>query len=198
MDNITTLRELAGIGHTPSTLANAALVLIDCQNTYRHGLMQLEGVEPALLEAKALLDEARRLGRPVIHIQHDAGTGSPYDIHADIGQIVELVAPREGEVVIVKHYPNAFVQTTLEESLRNLGIQNIILAGFMTHMCIQSTAHGAFNLGFAATVVASATATRTLGLPDGSLLSASQIQTAALAMVRDLYAVVVESASEVF
>lgn len=198
MDNITTLRELAGIGHTPSTLANAALVLIDCQNTYRHGLMQLEGVEPALLEAKALLDEARRLGRPVIHIQHDAGPGSPYDIHADIGQIAEIVAPRDGEVVIVKHYPNAFVQTNLEEVLRNLATQNVILAGFMTHMCIQSTAHGAFNLGFAATVVASATATRTLGLPDGSLLSANQIQTAALAMVRDLYAVVVESASEVF
>lgn len=198
MNNITTLRDLVGIGHTPATLANAALVLIDCQNTYREGLLQLEGVEPALLEAKALLDEARRLGVPVIHVQHDAGAGSPYDIRAEIGQIADIVAPQGDELVITKHYPNAFVNTGLEEALKSRGVQNIVLAGFMTHMCINSTAHGAFNLGFAATIVGNATATRTLSLPDGSLLSANQIQTAALAMTRDLYAVVVETATEVF
>ena len=198
MNNITTLRDLVGIGHTPATLANAALVLIDCQNTYREGLLQLEGVEPALLEAKALLDEARRLGVPVIHVQHDAGAGSPYDIRAEIGQIADIVAPQGDELVITKHYPNAFVNTGLEEALKSRGVQNIVLAGFMTHMCINSTAHGAFNLGFAATIVGNATATRTLSLPDGSLLSANQIQTAALAMTRDLYAVVVEAATEVF
>ncbi len=198
MNNITTLRDLVGIGHTPATLANAALVLIDCQNTYREGLLQLEGVEPALLEAKALLDEARKLGVPVIHVQHDAGAGSPYDIQAEIGQIADIVAPQGDELVITKHYPNAFVQTGLEEALKSKGVQNIVLAGFMTHMCINSTAHGAFNLGFAPTIVSSATATRTLSLPDGSLLSANQIQTAALAMTRDLYAVVVDAATEVF
>ncbi|MDP8567318.1 cysteine hydrolase family protein [Methylophilus aquaticus] len=197
MNNITTLRDLVGIGHTPAKLANAALILIDCQNTYREGLLQLEGVEPALLEAKILLDQARRLGVPVIHVQHDAGAGSPYDIRAESGQIADIVAPKAGEPVITKHYPNAFIQTGLEEVLKSKGVQNIVLAGFMTHMCIQSTAHGAFNLGFAPTIVSSATATRTLSLPDGSLLSANQIQTAALAMTRDLYAVVVDTAAEV-
>ena len=196
--NITTLRDLVGLGHTPAKLANAALILIDCQNTYREGLLQLEGVEPALLEAKTLLDEARRLGVPVIHVQHDAGAGSPYDIHAAIGHIADIVAPEGDELVIIKHYPNAFIHTGLEEALKSKGVQNIVLAGFMTHMCINATAHGAFNLGFAPTIVGNATATRTLSLPDGSLLSANQIQTAALAMTRDLYAVVVDAATEVF
>ena len=76
----TTLRDLMGLGHQPCTLQDAALVMIDCQNTYREGIMQLTGVEPALKEARRVLDRARALGRPVIHIQHDAGPGTPYDL----------------------------------------------------------------------------------------------------------------------
>ena len=44
-----TLREITGMGNTPTTVGKSALVLIDCQNTYREGIMQLEGVEPALV-----------------------------------------------------------------------------------------------------------------------------------------------------
>lgn len=197
MIHTTTLRDLAGIGHTPSRLAESALVLVDCQNTYRQGVMQLDGVEPALQEARLLLEAARTLGIPVIHIQHDAGPGSPYDIRADIGQIAECVAPQGRELVITKQYPNAFVQTGLDEALKQAGARQLVLAGFMTHMCINATAHGGFNLGYAATIVASATATRALSLPDGSVVPASQVHTAALAMTRDLYAVVVETAATV-
>ncbi|MCV4698629.1 isochorismatase family protein, partial [Escherichia coli] len=78
---------------------------IDCQNTYREGIMQLTGVEPALKEARRVLDRARALGRPVIHIQHDAGPGTPYDVRADIGRIADIVAPQNGETVITKGYP---------------------------------------------------------------------------------------------
>ena len=44
-----TLRDITGLGHVPGTIGKSALILIDCQNTYREGLMQLEGVEPALV-----------------------------------------------------------------------------------------------------------------------------------------------------
>ena len=57
--------------------------MIDCQNTYRRGVMQLEGAEDAFAEAARLL--ARASGIPVFHIMHDAGQGSPYDITAEIG-----------------------------------------------------------------------------------------------------------------
>lgn len=193
----TTLRDLVGLGHTPSPLAESALVLVDCQNTYRQGIMQLDGVEAALQEATMLLEAARRLGVPVIHIQHDAGAGSPYDTRADIGQIAECVAPQGDEIVITKQYPNAFVHTGLDEALKHTGSRQLVLAGFMTHMCINATAHGAFNLGYAPTIVASATATRALSLPDGSVIPASQVHATALAMTRDLYAVVVETAAAV-
>ncbi len=193
----TTLRDLVGLGQTSGKLADAALILIDCQNTYREGIMALEGVEPALQQAKLLLDKARTLKVPVIHIQHDAGEGTPYDIRAHIGQIADVVAPIAGEDVITKHYPNSFVGTNLDDVLKARGIKNIVLAGFMTHMCVNSTAHGGFNLGYAPTVVASATATRALPGADGKIIPASQVHAAALAATRDLYAAIANTIDEV-
>jgi nicotinamidase-related amidase len=188
-----TLREISGLGLSATSLASSALVMIDCQNTYRKGLMQLTNVEPAIIEAKKLLTRARVLNIPIIHIQHDAGVGSPYDITAETGAICDEVAPINGETVIVKNYPNAFIHTTLDQHLKTLGINNIVLAGFMTHMCINSTAHGGFNLGYTVTVVASATATRPLEAANGKVLSAEEVHEAAIASTRDLYAAIVDN-----
>ncbi|WP_430009625.1 cysteine hydrolase family protein [Methylophaga lonarensis] len=196
MSQTTTLRDLVGLGHTPSRLSESALVLIDCQNTYRTGLMQLTGVEAAIGQAQALLKLARQHQIPVIHIQHDGGAGSPYDLDTDLGAISSEVAPTDDEMVIVKQYPNSFIETSLDQKLKQLGVKNLILAGFMTHMCVNSTAHGAFNLGYHNTIVASATATRPLAGPDGQLLSAQQVQAGALAGTRDLYAAVVNTLDE--
>lgn len=187
-----TLRDITGMGYHPASLKNSALILIDIQNTYRSGLMQLTNVEPAILEAQKLLKKARELNIPIIHIQHDAGVGSPYDVTASIGEISPEVAPIAGEKVIIKHYPNSFIQTPLDSELKALGINNIVLAGFMTHMCVNSTAHGAFNLGYAVTIIASATATRPLMSANNKVLSADEVHQGALAATRDLYAVVLD------
>lgn len=192
-----TLRDVSGLGMQPPPLRGSALVLIDCQNTYREGIMQLAGVEAALAEAQRMLERARAARVPVFHVRHDAGAGSPYDLSQRIGQISDEVAPREGEAVITKHYPNAFVQTDLEEQLRASGATDVILAGFMTHMCVNSTARGAFNLGFRPTVVAAATATRDLPDADGGIVPASALQVASLAGLRDLFAVVVRTSDEI-
>ena len=191
-----TLRTIAGLPGAPADLGQSALVLIDCQNTYREGVMKLSGVDAALDEAGRLLDHARRLGRPIFHIQHDAGPGTPYDIRSPIGAIADPVAPRAGEAVIVKHYPNAFVGTDLEARLKAAGVESIVLAGFMTHMCVNSTARGAFNLGLHPTIVARATATRDLPAADGRLVTADALQKASLAMLGDLFAVIVPSAAD--
>ena len=187
-----TLREITGMGFDYAGLKQSALIMVDCQNTYRHGVMQLTNIEPAILEAKKLLEMARDLNVPIIHIQHDAGVGSPYDVSAEIGAISAEVAPKNGEDVIVKNYPNAFIATDLEAKLKALGIENVVLAGFMTHVCINSTARGAFNLGFKPTVVASACATRSLIGAQGKIIDAQTMHEAALAAVRDLFAVVVD------
>jgi len=186
-----TLREVAGLGTAPARLQDSALILVDLQNTYREGVMRLAGAEEALVQARRVLDRARALGRPVIHIRHDAGVGSPYDVTALIGQIADPVAPLAGEMVITKQYPNSFLHTPLEEELKRLGIDSVVLAGFMTHACINSTARGAFNLGYHATIVANATATRDLPAAGGGVVPAEQVQAASLAAAGDIFAVIV-------
>ena len=118
MSEPTTLRALAELPQSPVSLAESTLIMIDCQNTYTRGVMELDGVQAALDEAAALLDRARTAGIPIIHIQHSDGPGSLYDIEGESGAIVARVAPREGEPVVVKNYPNSFVQTDLDERLK--------------------------------------------------------------------------------
>lgn len=184
-----TLRAVSGLPDTPAALSDAVLILIDCQNTYREGVMQLEGVEPALVEARRLLERARAAGTPILHVRHDAGAGSPYDLDTHAGRIAEEVAPAEGETLITKTHPNAFVHTDLQDVLQRYGRSDLVIAGFMTHMCVNSTARGAFNLGYAPTVVAAATATRALPLGDHTV-PARALHEASLAGIADLFGVV--------
>lgn len=191
-----TLSELVGLDVNPCSLRESALIMVDCQNTYLDGMMKLSGVGEALAEAAKVLDRARELGRPVIHIAHDAGIGSPYDRQADNGQIASQVAPISDEPTVVKNFPNSFSQTDLHERLQQLGIGNLIVVGFMTHMCVSSTARGAFDLGYRTTVVGDATATRDLPTADGQVVKASDLRKAALAGLSDLVATVVKTAKE--
>ncbi len=97
----------------------------------------------------------------------------------------------------MKNYPNSFVQTDLDERLKAANVSNLVLAGFMTHMCVNSTARGAFNLGYAPTVVAAATATRALPVVGGETVPAAALQSASLAALSDLFAVVVPDTAAV-
>lgn len=192
-----TLRALLQLPTEPAPLSKSTLIMIDCQRTYREGIMELEGVEAALKECAALLERARSAGAQIVHIQHEVGPGSPYDTNAPIGQIADLVAPLDGETVITKTYPSAFEKTSLAEDLLAAGNDDLVLAGFMTHMCVNSTARAAFNHGYRPTVVASATATRALPGPDGASLPARQVHDAALASMHDLFAIVVPNGSRI-
>ncbi|MEU7555918.1 isochorismatase family protein [Streptomyces sp. NPDC044571] len=189
-----TLRELNGFDQTPASLATATLVLVDYQNTYTRGVMELAGWEAALDAAAALLARARKAGAKVIHVINDGGEGTPYDIRAEIGQIHPRVAPVDGEAVVVKTVPNGFVDTDLGEHVDAAGRQDLVIAGFMTHMCVAFTASGAFLRGNRPTVVADACATRPLRTAVADL-SAEQLHRSALATIDDLYGVVVPSAS---
>lgn len=191
----TTLRQVSGMSDEPVSLRDAALILIDCQNTYREGVMKLEGVEPALERNRQLLARARAAGTSVFHVQHDAGPGSPYDLSRPIGAIADEVAPIEGEAVVTKTHPNSFVNTDLHKRLQQVGASSLVLGGFMTHMCVNSTARGAFNQGYAPTVVASTTATRSLPR-GGSAVDAQALHEASLASIADMFGVVADDVDD--
>ncbi|MFB7633509.1 cysteine hydrolase family protein [Streptomyces sp. NPDC056149] len=191
-----TLRELSGCDQTPAKLAGATVILVDYQHTYTRGVLELAGWQAALERAADLLARARQAGAKVVHVIHDGGEGTPYDIRAEIGQIHPEVAPVEGEPVVVKKAPNAFLDTELAEHVDAAGNEDVIIAGFMTHMCVTFTAQGAFLRGNRPTVVADACATRPLphGAHDGEV-AADQLHHSALATIGDLYGVVVPSTS---
>ncbi|BDT87074.1 isochorismatase family protein [Nocardia cyriacigeorgica] len=188
------LRTVVGLDDSAPRLRESALIMIDYQNTYRTGVMALVGAEQALAAGARLLARARAAGIPIVHIVNDGGVGTPYDIRAEIGAISGEVAPADGEPIVVKQFPNAFHATELEQTLGDSGVEpgaDLVLAGFMTHMCVGHTAQGAFNLGYRPTVVAETTATRALTGPDGGVVSAATLQTAALTTITDLFGVVV-------
>ncbi|MFB7544238.1 isochorismatase family protein [Streptomyces zaomyceticus] len=187
----TTLRDVIGLPQELPRLSDSALIMIDFQNTYRTGVMRLDGAEEALAAGARLLAAARAAGTPVVHVVNDGGEGTPYDIRAEIGAISDEVAPVEGEKVVVKQFPDAFHATGLEETLKGLGVTgDLVVAGFMTHMCVLFTAQGAFNRGYRPTVVSEATATRPLRAPDGTVLPSEALQAASLTTVADLFGTV--------
>lgn len=187
-----TLLDLAGAPGHPSALDRSALVLIDAQHDYLDGALPLVGIEPALEEAARLLALARREGVPVVHIVHHSTPGAAlFDPTGPGSRILPAVAPAEGEAIIAKNLPNAFAGTGLDRHLKQIGRPELILAGFMTHMCISATARAALDLGYRNTVVANATATRDLPDGAGGVLPAAELHRANLVALADRFSIVV-------
>lgn len=185
------LLDIVKAPQTASPLAASALILIDAQEEYRLGRLKLDGIEPAIAEAARLLGLARRSALPVFHIVQHAKAGSPiFNPEGPMVEIFEALRPQAGERIVVKSLPNAFAKTDLHELIGATGRRELILAGFMTHMCVSATARAATDLGYRNTVVAHATATRALPDPLGGVLAAETVKRAALAMLADRFAIV--------
>lgn len=173
-----------------------ALLIIDIQNDYfSGGAMELEGSPDAAERAATLLQKFRQKKLSVIHIQHiSLRPGATFFLPNTTGvQIHEKVLPDDGETVIQKHYPNSFRETGLLEHLRDNGITQLIIAGMMTQMCVDSTTRAAADLGFQCTLAHDACATRALTFGDVTV-SAQNVHTAFLAALNGLFAKVFSTA----
>jgi len=133
--------------------------------------------------------QARARDSKVIHVVQRGAAGGLFDLDGPGGAIIGRLAPRAGESVVIKTRPNGFSETSLLAELGDLG-GGMIVAGFMTHNCVSSTARAALDLGLSPTVVADATATRDLPMADG-LVTAADLQRAELAALADRHAAVV-------
>jgi nicotinamidase-related amidase len=191
-----TLLELAGADLKPARLSNATLLLIDYQNEYVAGPLGLPGAAPAVQRAALLLARARDAAAPVVHVAHKGRPGGLFDRHADRGHIIAALAPREGETVIEKGLPNAFAGTDLHAVLGKTARKDIIIAGFMTHMCVSSTARAALDLGWRVTIDAAACATRDLPDGAGSHVEADVVHRIALVELSDRFAIIARNAEE--
>lgn len=190
MTTAKTLLQFAGADLNLPRLGDAALVLIDIQNEYLAGPLALPDAGPAITRAAALLARARESGAAIIYIAHRGKVGGLFDRGTERGAIVAELSPRAGELVIEKELPNAFAGTDLQARLAATERKNIVLAGFMTHMCVSSTARAALDLGFRTTIDADACATRDLPDGRGGTLDARTIHEVALAELSDRFAII--------
>jgi nicotinamidase-related amidase len=160
-------------------MEKAAVVVIDAQQEYfaPGGKMVLPDGPTAMARIAQALRWARARGVPVIHVVHESrrpgagifAPGTPaLDIHPD-------AKPAAGEPVVVKHLPGSFTGTSLEALLRERGTDRLIVTGFMTQMCVDTTARQAAHLGFKVTVVADATAAMDVKAPDGETIPHDQV-----------------------
>ncbi|MEO7124930.1 MAG: cysteine hydrolase family protein [Nakamurella sp.] len=167
-----------------------ALVLVDLQRDYfQSGAHPLVEPDAAVAEARRVLDFWRQEHRPVVHVQHVATESGATFMRPDtdgVG-IHSLVAPQHDEIVVTKHQPNAFLDTSLLDELRTVGAESITVVGMMTNMCIDATVRAASDLGFDVTVVADACAASDLQF-DGRIIDGATVHAAFLAALQGTYA----------
>jgi nicotinamidase-related amidase len=152
-------------------LSRSVVVVVDAQRDYVDGKLPLPGIAVATAELHRLLERARQLGTPIVHVQQlsPAGRGA-FEEGTPGAAFADAAMPGPGETVVTKKLPNSFANTGLADALRSLGRSELIIVGYMTHMCVSTTARAALDNGYAVTVVADACATRDLRAPDGSLV----------------------------
>ena len=172
---------------------NTGLVIVDIQNDYfPGGRMELVGMPEAASNAAQLLAIFRERGWPTFHIQHlSVQEGATFFLPDTEGAGLHgSIAPQGDELVIQKHYPNSFRETTLLQELESQDVKKLIICGAMSHMCIDATTRAAFDHCFDCTVVQDACATRNLEF-GGNSISASDVHGAFMAALGMAYAQVV-------
>lgn len=146
-----------------------ALIIIDVQN----GVYAYEDTEvfagPALIATiNQLIASARAAGCPVVFVQHEDEwlvTGSrEWDL------VKELDVRADTDIFVRKRHGSAFHDTPLEETLRRLDINDVVLCGLQTEMCVDSTLRHAVTLKFEICLVEDAHSTF-----DTATLTAPQI-----------------------
>jgi nicotinamidase-related amidase len=167
-----------------------ALVLIDVQKDYfPSGKWPLSGIESAADNAAKLLAAARAAGDLVVHVRHEFPTAdAPFFAPGSEGAKAHpKVREIDGEPVVLKHHVNSFRETDLKAVLDRHGVEEVVICGAMSHMCVDAGARAASDLGYRCVVVHDACATRDQEF-EGATVLAAQVHAAFMAALRFGYA----------
>jgi len=170
-------------------MSKRALIVVDLQNDYfPDGRWPLVGIHPAADNAARVIAAFRAAGDPVIHVRHEfLSTDAPFFAPGSAGAATHAkVRNIAGEAVILKHVANAFQNTDLKALLDGNGIQQVIIVGAMSHMCVDAAARAAKDFGYAVTVLHDACATRDLEF-NGVKVAAAQVHAAFMAALASAY-----------
>lgn len=174
-------------------MSKRAVIVIDLQNEYwPNGNLPLEGIDAAAANAARVIAHGRESGDLVVNVRHEM-PGAPFFVPGSEGvEINEKVAPGKGEPVITKNFPNAFRETGLKDLLDEKGIEEVVVVGAMSHMCVDATVRAANDFGYKTVTVHDACATRELEF-NGTSVPADHVHAALMAAIAFFYGEVVSA-----
>ena len=169
-----------------------ALLIIDVQNDYfPGGTNELVHACEAEKKIQELIADSRAKGRPVVYIQHFNPLGDSFFLEGTKGaEISDRIRPEKGDKVIVKRYPNSFLETELDAYLKSLQIDTLLVCGMMTHMCVDTTVRAAMDYGYQVRLAADACATMDLTL-NGEVIPAETVHRTFIAALDGVFAEIV-------
>jgi nicotinamidase-related amidase len=177
-------------------MSKRAIIVVDLQKEYlASGKLALVGIDDAVANAAKVIDRGRAKGDAIIHILHEfVDPSAPFFNPGTEGvEAIPAVQPRDGETAIVKNYPNSFRETNLKAVLDAKGIDEVVVVGAMSHMCIDATSRAAADYGYKTTIVHDACATRDLEF-GGVTVPANQVHAAMMAALAFAYGTVTTTA----
>jgi nicotinamidase-related amidase len=174
---------------------NAMLLVIDVQQGMHEPSMGIRNNPGAEGNIAQLLSSWRDQERPIIHVKHNSiRADSVFHSSHPGNEIQEFARPIGGEPLIEKRANCAFIGTDLEQRLREAGITTVVVVGFVTNHCVETTARIAGDLGFDTYVVSDATAAFDRTGPDGKHFEGETIHQVTLTSIHGEFATVVETA----
>lgn len=174
-------------------MSKRAILVVDLQNEYwPTGKLPLVGIEAAAANAARVIAHARSRGDLVVNIRHEIPGGAMFVADTEGSQINDAVLPQGDEPVITKNFPNSFRETGLDDLLKARGIEETVIIGAMSHMCVDATTRAANDHGYRTVTVQDACATMDLAFGD-TAVPAAQVHATIMAALAFMYGKVVST-----
>lgn len=125
-------RSLIGIQPSTASTQDSVLVIIDAQNEYATGQLQVSNVKTSRAVIASLLEKYRAAKAPVIHVVHATPDGAPvFTPGTELAEEFSELKPSDGESLVTKNHPGSFAETNLQSILEKTGRKKIVLTGYM-------------------------------------------------------------------
>ncbi|WP_144718095.1 isochorismatase family protein [Agrococcus jejuensis] len=170
-----------------------AILVIDVQESFRSSEAGWATISaPDIVDrVSRVVEHGRDAGDAIVWVLHEEpGSDGPFDPALGQVRLQPGLDARDDDVHVAKRVHNAFTGTDLEDRLRQLGVDEVVVTGIRTEQCCETTARVASDLGFAVTFVIDATATHPHEAWDGGTISAADIQRATASALQERFATV--------
>ncbi len=171
-----------------------ALLVIDVQNEYFNGLRKITYPADSFSNILKAMDAAHAHALPIVLIQHASPNpkAPAFRLNSHGWELHSEVASRPHDVVLGKQVPGSFTNTPLEDWLRSRDIEKVVICGYMTQMCCDTTARQAFHRGYKVDFLSDATGTLNQSNPAGAI-TAEELHKTILIVQQSMFSLVIST-----